>query len=677
VKLASAENVVEAQGVVRKMEFTIKASPKAFAMLSSGIYENKEAAPIRELATNALDSHISAGCADKPFKVCLPNELQPEFRIRDYGNGLSFQQMFGNDQTGETGIYNTYMDSDKSASNAYTGCFGIGSKSPWAYTDGFNVTSYHNGTKYMFACIMNERGIPEINYFGESPTDEPSGLEVSFAVKQQDISRFVSESKEIFRFFKVKPEIEGCEGWAANTPEYSFKFDGFGIRKNGVGSAIAIMGSVGYKINPGKFSDPYLSLLRLPIDMSFEIGDIDMTASREGLEYNPRVMAAIKAKADAAIEELSKLLLSKLAKAKTKWEQMLLYSSIKTEFSSILEVLRVSNKTKDIKTVIKVSDVLGLGGNLYMIQPSGSMRRKVTEIHPDPRLVFILESPTSPVGNLSKAMHYAEVHKCPVVLLKNTALVPSFIDNYGLPVKDIDTLPNRPKAKRNGGPVDWFSASRCNYMYSYKASIGPRNTMRIADLVAKKTKCYFVVATRSDIDCEYYQNSKVLTAPRDIPKIYGASQEFVRNVSYTELYFINKSMVARLKKALGANYVDYVELCATTAKDLITNKNLCYSSNNEQSTKLIDLANFIKRNDPTLCADLLTFADKCSTLIKSPTSDQQTFLNVFGVKIPTDTSMAQDITTLWDKYQPAISTAGYMFNQHHTKFYITAIKNQF
>ena len=42
-------------------EFKIKNSRKAFQILSSGLYSNKIKAIIRELSTNALDSHRAAG----------------------------------------------------------------------------------------------------------------------------------------------------------------------------------------------------------------------------------------------------------------------------------------------------------------------------------------------------------------------------------------------------------------------------------------------------------------------------------------------------------------------------------------------------------------------------------------------------------------------------------------
>jgi len=96
--------------------FKIKASAKAFSILSSGLYANKIRAIIRELSCNAVDSHVAAGRTDTPFDVHLPNDLEPWFSIRDYGTGLSHEQV--------SSIYTTYFESTKTESNDYIGALG-------------------------------------------------------------------------------------------------------------------------------------------------------------------------------------------------------------------------------------------------------------------------------------------------------------------------------------------------------------------------------------------------------------------------------------------------------------------------------------------------------------------------------------------------------------------------
>ena len=74
--------------------FTIKASAKAFQILSSNLYSNPLGSMIRELSTNAYDAHVMVGKADEPFHLTLPNSLEPSFKIRDFGPGLSHNASF-------------------------------------------------------------------------------------------------------------------------------------------------------------------------------------------------------------------------------------------------------------------------------------------------------------------------------------------------------------------------------------------------------------------------------------------------------------------------------------------------------------------------------------------------------------------------------------------------------
>ena len=108
-------------------QYSIKASAQAFKILSDGLYRNKIAAPIRELSTNAYDAHVAKGNTDIPFDVHLPSVAEPWFAIRDYGIGMSKHEL-------ET-TYTTYFDSNKTHSNDFVGCMGLGSKTPFSISD--------------------------------------------------------------------------------------------------------------------------------------------------------------------------------------------------------------------------------------------------------------------------------------------------------------------------------------------------------------------------------------------------------------------------------------------------------------------------------------------------------------------------------------------------------------
>lgn len=196
--LDSANMQTETNCTVQGHAFSIKASPVAFDILSSKLYSNPILAIVRELLTNAYDSHKAAGKEDTPIKVYLPSYIEPNFIIRDYGIGLSKEDVLE--------LYTTFFDSTKSNSNDFTGCFGLGSKTPFSYTTSFSVNSYWNGTKYYFIATKKD-GLPHIYAVREEPTDEPNGLEISIPTDKNGGYDF-NFTYEMSQYLKYIPEIQ-------------------------------------------------------------------------------------------------------------------------------------------------------------------------------------------------------------------------------------------------------------------------------------------------------------------------------------------------------------------------------------------------------------------------------------------------------------------------------------
>jgi hypothetical protein len=314
-------------------QFTIAQTSKMFKILSDSLYSDKVMAVIRELSTNAYDAHVAAGNKN-PFKVILPTQAVPSFTVRDYGTGLSQQDM--------EELYTTYGASNKNDSNDFVGCLGLGSKSPFAYTKSFSTVSYYNGTKYSYIAAMDENGVPSLNLFDISPTKEPNGLEISFAVKQCDFGEFTTKAKRIFHYFKMKPIIEG--GFGENLSDHSYSYtnfviDGKGWRigrlannndqypsayNNADSGIIAIMGNIAYPVDSSKIIgeaekdtsndaiqrwnrtfkkvdvDNWKNLVKevlgsgLYLEINFDIGELEMDVSREGLQYTKNVLKVLR-----------------------------------------------------------------------------------------------------------------------------------------------------------------------------------------------------------------------------------------------------------------------------------------------------------------------------------------------------------------------------------------------
>jgi HSP90 family molecular chaperone len=145
MKLADRTVETHSAGIKNESGFTIAQTSKMFKILSDSLYSDKVMAVIRELSTNAYDSHIASGNKN-PFKVILPSAAKPNFVVRDYGTGLSQRDM--------ESLYTTYGASNKNDSNDFVGCLGLGSKSPFAYTKSFTTSSYFNGQKYTYVAAV-------------------------------------------------------------------------------------------------------------------------------------------------------------------------------------------------------------------------------------------------------------------------------------------------------------------------------------------------------------------------------------------------------------------------------------------------------------------------------------------------------------------------------------------
>ena len=303
-------------------EFRIRNSAKAFSILSSGLYANKIRAIIRELSCNAVDSHIAAGKASTPFDIHLPNSLEPWFSIRDYGTGLSHDQV--------TNIYTTYFESTKTDSNEFIGALGLGSKSPFSYTDNFTVTAVKDGSKRIYAAFINDQGVPSIALMSDNDTDEPNGVEVKFSVNDRyDFRKFIDEAREVYTHFKLRPVVSGASGFTFTNTEYTDKdiIPGAHVVKTiySSGPSVAIMGNIAYPISIPE-SDKTLkaelrSMLKCNLELNFDIGELDFQASREGLSYIPTTVDAIKRKLEAISAQLSVRLADEASKLDNLWER--------------------------------------------------------------------------------------------------------------------------------------------------------------------------------------------------------------------------------------------------------------------------------------------------------------------------------------------------------------------
>lgn len=329
MKVAYSESsVVSSSGVQTTSAFGIARTPHMFNILSSGLYSDKVAAVIREIGCNAMDAHIMGGNPDLPFEVKLPTALDRSFYVKDWGPGLDDREV--------RELYTTYGWSSKQQSDDVTGAFGLGSKSPFAYTtqneedrDGFTIAASKDGVKRIYTCHIGDNGAPALSRLYEGPADAdwPHGVMVTFPVQTRDIAEFHQKAAEVFRWFKVKPVVLGIPESRLETPDFGFKGSFFSMqaKQSDVESsgACVITGNVRYPINQrrlGDLSPTEVALLNSNVHFFLPIGEVMMTPSREELQYTEGTKANLrKALAQAALEVANRIREDVMTPEATRW----------------------------------------------------------------------------------------------------------------------------------------------------------------------------------------------------------------------------------------------------------------------------------------------------------------------------------------------------------------------
>jgi len=316
--LGKFENTAILSGIESPQDFRIKESSTAFSILSSGLYSNKIKAIIRELSCNAHDGHVAVDKARVPFSVHLPNLIEPYFSIRDYGIGLSHDDVVN--------IFTVYFESSKSGSNDFIGALGLGCKSPLSYTDNFTVTAIKDNIKNIYSVFISDQGTPSIALLDSSFVSEETGVEIAFAVVDlKDIEKFSIEAMEIYRYFPVKPIITGADHIVFVDREYSIKDIIKGVHVTSTDSPYIIMGNIRYPLNiPNKeiVMGELEYLCSCPLEINVAIGELDFQASREALSYSKRTLETLRNKFQDIHDSLYSKLVAEINSIDGIWQKV-------------------------------------------------------------------------------------------------------------------------------------------------------------------------------------------------------------------------------------------------------------------------------------------------------------------------------------------------------------------
>ena len=194
-----------------KKEFTVDTSNQMIvSILRDKLYSNKIAAVCREVASNSRDANRESGNVEVPVIINISNE-----GLLDEGMSISFKDSgVGISPSRIDNVFLKYGSSTKRDSNSQTGGFGIGAKTPFAYTNEFLIStvSEENGNRLRNiyqAVISNEGGqeVSQLLLVSSNKTTESTGTEIIVPIQESDMGEFISECLKATLLWNVKPKL--------------------------------------------------------------------------------------------------------------------------------------------------------------------------------------------------------------------------------------------------------------------------------------------------------------------------------------------------------------------------------------------------------------------------------------------------------------------------------------
>lgn len=279
------------------------------------MYRDAAMAALREYAANALDSHVRAGVA-APIEVTLPTEWEPTLTVVDHGLGLSEQDIID--------VYSPYGTSTKRDRDDQVGAFGIGAKTGFTLASQFTVTGVKDGKAVSALFALNESGAATVEIISREATDAPNGVTV--VVPVSDPAAMRQAAAKLFAFWpsgtvlvdgeapvylphtmlQVTDTVFADHGGVAVDPRQAR-----GTREDAETGVTVVMGNIPYAASVAMLNtvarriteNPaahrlavQLATKTTPLRLVYlaEIGEVDITPSREDLRDTPNTLTVLE-----------------------------------------------------------------------------------------------------------------------------------------------------------------------------------------------------------------------------------------------------------------------------------------------------------------------------------------------------------------------------------------------
>ena len=338
------------------------------SVLRHKMYSNPIKIIAQEIMCNARDAHREVGKEDVPISITLPTDNHPYLHIRDFGPGISPKRM--------KNIFVAYGNSTKTSNDDQTGGFGLGGKTPLAYSDSFDIVTITPEMDMMvrrhYRAYIDESRIGNMALKDSTVTDEPQGTDIIIPIESYDFPKFFEAVREAASWWDtkyvegVKPEItnfnnEGSKEFWRNWEDETVR-DGVNWclldRGNMFGTSlnpIAVVDGISYPITLAQLKLENTSpgwtsyLVNIPFRLFFTTGEVQQSANREALDYNKATVDIVSFRLQNAITQLKDDLQKELDATTNLWDATCIYKDIVAACSGSANKMILSNKWQGIE----------------------------------------------------------------------------------------------------------------------------------------------------------------------------------------------------------------------------------------------------------------------------------------------------------------------------------------
>lgn len=272
---------------MKEFQFGIKQEDvgSILKILRSKLYSDPIGSICREVASNSRDANREVGNT-KPIEISMQIINSTTYIVfKDEGPGISADRM--------ENIFCNFASSTKRTSTHLTGGFGLGAKTPFAYTDEFNVITNVNGNRYTYLCALDSDN-GSIKLTKEEKTKEPNGTEIQIPIKNyDDIYNFERKVVYFTQFWTPRPILINFNHFKYEDIIFSKEYGNSdtkvltGEAVHLYGEVLALVDEIPYKVDVSKIGISHSKTLTgSTITFVYKKSDVSVSANRETLYFD-------------------------------------------------------------------------------------------------------------------------------------------------------------------------------------------------------------------------------------------------------------------------------------------------------------------------------------------------------------------------------------------------------